>query len=81
MSIEWREPPAGTTQRVGTSQWSKTLEPLMERPTVWAMVRTFNNNAGAASCASRLRKTNPMAGKWEYVARDLEVFARYLGPE
>jgi hypothetical protein len=84
MSIEWREPPAGTTQRVGKSQWVQTLEPLMERPTLWAMVRTFSSQAGASSCASNLRKLSrdgKIDGKWEFAAKDGEVFARFMGPE
>ena len=80
MSIEWREPPAGNDKR-GGSQWAKTLEPLRERPTVWAMVRAFGSHNGAAQAVTRLRKNDNLDGKWEFVARDTEVFARYVGPE
>jgi hypothetical protein len=79
--IEWRNPPE--TWGGGRMTWRELLAPLVERPNEWAMVRACRTHNEAAQIAWQLRSgrlTKP-AGEWEFVSRNGEVFARYLGEE
>jgi hypothetical protein len=80
--IEWRDPPArykGSPPGI----WIGLLEQVAQRPGEWACVRRFENLGTAQSRASDLRTGNVKLppGKWEFAARGLELFARYIGPE
>lgn len=78
--IEWREPPAKSTQR--RTVWAARLTPLLNNPTVWAMVQRCNNDKAATQTVNRLRHADNLPpGKWEFAADNDEVFARYVGPE
>lgn len=78
--IEWREPPP---LRGRTPRWPNRLRPLMARPGEWAMVYRARNRASASTIASNLRarRSTLPPGKWEFVSRGVEIFARYVGPE
>lgn len=80
--IEWRDPPSAYSGRKA-GDWANVLLPLMERPGQWAMVRRYENKAScqASAYALRNRRLKYPAGSWEFVARDGELFVRYLGPE
>jgi len=71
---EWRSPPT-------IRDWQSLLEPLKDRPNVWAVVAKYETQNGAASCASKLRHGTYRipAGRYQYRSSKDEVFARYLG--
>lgn len=84
--IEWREP--GPSRRgLGSSPgvWIDRLKPLMHHPGRWAVVyKAEDGKTGKATgmaAALRGNKTKKPAGKWDFSARQGEVFARYIGPE
>lgn len=83
---EFRDPPTragGTRGPAATGIWIDLLTPLVHHPGKWAMVRTADDAQKASGMAASLRKENAKipAGKWEFAARQGEVFARYIGPE
>lgn len=80
--IEWRDPPRRGGSGTSADLWSVRLRPLMDRPGEWAMVRRFNVAATTATKASQLRngRLSIPDGEWEFAARGVELFARYLGP-
>jgi hypothetical protein len=61
----------------------EVLAPLVEHPGKWAVVKKAEDNQKASTTAASLRKDTARKpeGKWEFVARQGEVFARYVGPE
>jgi len=71
---EWRSPPT-------IKDWQLSLEPLKDRPNVWAVVAKYETPNGAASTASKLRNGTyrSPAGRYQYRSSKCEVFARYLG--
>lgn len=76
--IVFRDPPA-PVGRSGT--WIYRLAPLLERPEEWARVRVYssNRNASVAACQLRRGDNKLPPGRWQFVARKLEVYARYMG--
>jgi hypothetical protein len=58
---------------------------MMHHPGRWAVVYKSpdgkSQKASGMAAALRGDKTKKPAGKWEFSARQGEVFARYIGPE
>jgi hypothetical protein len=85
VEIVWKDP--GPSRRgPGVRQggiWIDRLRPLMHHPGRWAVVDTKDSIQKASGTAAQLRgpKAKIPAGKWEFAAREGEVFARYVGPE
>lgn len=86
--IEWREPGPSRRGAPGGGRggvWIERLTPLTSHAGRWAVI--YKAEDGKASRASgmaaalRNGKTMTPAGKWEFVSRGAEVFARYIGPE
>ena len=71
--IEWRSPT--------TNDWQSLLEPLKDRPNVWAAVAKYGTSGSARSTAHQLRNGayRTPAGRYQYRSSKGEVFARYLG--
>jgi hypothetical protein len=80
VTIEWRDPPPQITRR---GAWDTYLLPVMEHPGRWAMIRSGENSKQASTWAANLRRSRSTVppGKWEFVVRGHELFARYIGPE
>lgn len=86
-AIEWKDPAPsrrGFGSRPGV--WIERLQPLLSHPGRWAVVYRGEGEKAAqkaAGMAAALRgeKTRKPDGKWDFSARQGEVFARYIGPE
>ena len=83
---EFRDPPntrSGARGPRGIGVWVELLTPLIDHPGKWAVVRKTEKPVQASGMAASLRKENAKIppGKWEFAARQGEVFARYVGPE
>lgn len=89
--IIWKDPPATSMWRghKGTySSWEKRLQPLVDNPNRWALVKRLSNNGNAGAQLSQLKKRSyaiprPDDG-WEFTTRVEDgfysLYARYLGP-
>lgn len=83
---EFRDPPpsrSGGRSAKGGGVWMELLEPLLAHPGRWAIVRKADNVQKASGMAAALRKEGAKipAGKWEFAARQGDVYARFVGPE
>ena len=79
--IQWEDPPIRTRGNSGI--WVGWLEPLIEHPMRWAMLREYSKPRIAAASAYNLRRgmMKIPPGRWEFLSRKSKVYARYLGPE
>lgn len=76
--VDWKAPPS----RKRDGAWVARLLPLMERPTEWALVATYETQTTASSTVGGLRKGRLRIpeGRWDFRSSGADVFARYLGP-
>ena len=86
--IVWTDPPRQSASQ-DNGVWVEQLTPVMERPNMWALIRTGDivSMRNAKSALSTGRVIRP-AGRWEFVTRTLDrekgeagLWARYLGPD
>lgn len=66
--------------------WVSRLTPLLAHPNQWVDLTTTYHLPRVArtirSTRSRLERGTPIPpGRWEFVVRDLHLYARYLGPD
>lgn len=87
----WCDPP--TTRAPRHVVWRPLLAPLMDRPGVWAMIRTYNRADAAYQAVGDLRRAGrgegraaAPRGRWEFCSGQVTpdvpewgVWARYLG--
>jgi len=82
--IVWEDPsPRTYSERM---VWVEVLEPLTQRPQVWARIKTCATAQLSATTANNLRcgRLRLPPGDWEFRASKkgdiYGVYARYLGP-
>ena len=77
--IVWEDPPP-RQRGVGSDPWFGRLEPVKQRPNRWARVCAVSTNGAARQAIHRLRHggVNIPRGKFEFEARGVYVYARYL---
>ena len=69
--------------------WVLRLQPLLEHPKRWALVKTYPAPSSARTAKQQLRSNAGVQemGEWEFASRTApdgksgEVYARYLGPK
>jgi hypothetical protein len=89
-NVTWKDPPPRTGGKGIAGIWLKALAPLLEEPGRWALVKSFESQQAAGSCAQSLAKRRVQIPhpdhEWEFVSRKsdngsdgADVYARYLG--
>lgn len=79
--IEFCDPPFNPKAK-GNSKWHEVVLALRERPGEWAKIATRGTKESARNFASEIRRGSGNfrpAGAFEAVARDGQVWARYVG--
>lgn len=87
--LVFKAPSASALARLGNRSRALAetdkLSQLVEFPDRWAVIRSCPTVDAAAQRATYLRSPKMRGklpkGRWEIVADELEIFARYLGPE
>lgn len=92
----WCDPPVRRRRgRPRGRVWAPLLEPVMERPGQWALVRQYPDALRARTAIAGLNQSTRGGGtlvippgRWEFCSRQTEevtprwgIWARYLGPE
>jgi len=76
MKVTWIEPP----KQPRRYKWIDHLEPLQERPGVWAHMRTYKTPDSARKMAYRLRNHKDIQeGLYEFQTTQTDLYARFVG--
>ena len=77
----FQDPPP--PQRAQKGRWREVLEPLLQAPGRWALIFTAESPAKAQGTVGNLKQRMVIIpnteDNWEFISRDCEVYAKYMG--